>query len=148
VMDVAPPGFLARKSGSVRNISRLLVFKIGGKAALPPVQPEAMAVLDPPPFTGKPEQLVEATTHYANSCGVCHGDSAIAGGLNPDLRHSASLNNPKLWQEIVHDGILKDNGMVAWSKNFTPAQIENIRQYVIMRANQDKALEAKKLASR
>jgi quinohemoprotein ethanol dehydrogenase len=148
VMDVAAPGFLTRKSGSVRNISRMLVFKIGGKATLPAVGPEAMAVLDPPPFTGKPTQLVEATSHYANSCGVCHGDSAIAGGLNPDLRHSASLSNPKLWQKIVHDGMLKDNGMVGWSKNFSPAQIENIRQYVIMRANQDKALEQKKVASR
>jgi quinohemoprotein ethanol dehydrogenase len=150
VLDVAPPGFLSRKSGSVRNISRLLVFKIGGKSTLPPVKPESMAVLDPPPFTGKADQLVEATSHYANSCAVCHGDSAIAGGLNPDLRHSAALSNPKLWQQIVHDGILKENGMVAWSKNFSPVQIENLRQYVIKRANEDKALEmkGKKVAAR
>jgi quinohemoprotein ethanol dehydrogenase len=148
VFDVAPPGFIARKAGAIRNISRLLVFKIGGKASLPPVKPEAMAVLDPPPFTGKADQLTEATSHYANSCSVCHGDSAISGALNPDLRHSASLSNPKLWQKIVHDGMLKDNGMVGWSKNFSPAQVENIRQYVIMRANQDKALDQKKVASR
>ena len=80
---------------------------------------------------------------YQNSCSVCHGDAAIAGGLNPDLRHSASLGNEKLWQQIVHDGILSANGMVAWKGEYTPAQIENIRQYVIRRANEDKALEAK-----
>ena len=33
--------------------------------------------------------------------------------------------------------------MVAWKGEYTPAQIENIRQYVIRRANEDKALEAK-----
>jgi quinohemoprotein ethanol dehydrogenase len=143
VYDVAPPGFLSRKSGSVRNISRLLVFKIGGKAALPAVAPESMAVLDPPPFTGKPEEVGIGATIYANSCSVCHGDSGIAGGLNPDLRHSAALSNAKLWQQIVHDGLLKENGMVAWSKDFNPSQIEGIRQYIIKRANEDKAFEAK-----
>jgi quinohemoprotein ethanol dehydrogenase len=55
-----------------------------------------------------------------------------------------------LWQDIVHGGILKGNGMVAWSKNYSPTQIENIRQYITKRANEDKALEggAKKLAMR
>ena len=57
------------------------------------------------------------------------------------LRHSAAINSPQLWQQIVHDGIFKDRGMVAWSANMTPAQIENIRLYVIKRANEDKALE-------
>ncbi len=40
--------------------------------------------------------------------------------------------------------------MVAWSANMTPAQIENIRLYVIKRANEDKALElqAAKTAAR
>lgn len=148
VYDVAPPGFLARKSGSVRNVSRLLVFKIGGKGTLPPLQPEAMAVLDPPPFTGTAVQVAAGGSIYANSCGFCHGDSAIAGGLNPDLRHSASLSNPKLWQQIVHDGLLSENGMVGWSKDYKPDQIENIRQYVIKRANEDKALEGAKVAAR
>ncbi len=140
VFDVAPPGYLARKSGSVRNISRLLVFKLGAKGALPALKPEATALLDPPPFTGKPEQVAQGQAHYQNSCSFCHGDSGVAGGLNPDLRHSAALNNPKLWQDIVHDGILSNNGMVAWSKNFSPEQIETIRQYIIKRANEDKAL--------
>jgi quinohemoprotein ethanol dehydrogenase len=151
VFDVAPPGFLARKSGSVRNISRLLVFKVGGKAVLPAAPVDAKLPLDPPPFVGKPEQVAAGTIIYANSCAFCHGDSGMAGGLNPDLRHSAALSNPKLWQDIVHDGILKGNGMVGWSKNFSPEQIETVRQYIIKRANEDKALEggnAKKIALR
>lgn len=138
--DLVTPGFLARKSGSVRNISRMLVFRIGGKASLPAAPPDAKLPLDPPPFNGKPEQVAGGAGIFANMCGTCHGDSAIAGGLNPDLRHSAALGNPKLWREIAHDGLLRDNGMVGWSRNFTPDQIENVRQYVIKRANEDKAL--------
>ncbi len=150
VFDVAPPGFIARKSGSVRNISRMLVFKLGAKGALPALAPESQAVLDPPPVTGTPAQLAEGAKVYGRSCQFCHGDAAIAGGLNPDLRHSSALNNPKLWQQIVHDGLLKENGMVAWSKDYSPVQIESIRHFVIKRANEDKALEgaSKKIASR
>jgi quinohemoprotein ethanol dehydrogenase len=151
VFDVAPPGYIARKSGSVRNISRMLVFKLGAKGTLPALPATAVTVLDPPPFTGKPEQVAEGQKHYQNSCSFCHGDSGVAGGLNPDLRHSAALNNEKLWQDIVHDGILSNNGMVGWSKNFNRDQIETMRQYIISRANEDKANEVKggaKVASR
>jgi len=35
------------------NISRLMVFKLGGKAVLSPPPPSAKRVLDPPPVTGK-----------------------------------------------------------------------------------------------
>ena len=140
VYDVAP-GVLAAKSGSVRNISRLLVFKLGAKGKLPPPPADAKRVLDPPPFTGTAAQADAGASPYQNSCSVCHGDAAIAGGLNPDLRHSAALGNPKLWQQIVHDGLLSQNGMVAWKDEYSAEQIENIRQYVIRRANEDKALE-------
>jgi quinohemoprotein ethanol dehydrogenase len=143
--DVAS-GILSGKSGSVRNISRLLVFKLGGTSVLPPVPPSSKLPLDPPPFTGTSAQVSEGANHFGHSCSVCHGDAAIAGGLNPDLRHAGSLSNAKLWQEIVHDGMLKDNGMVGWAANMSPAQIETIRQYVIKRANEDLALE--KLASK
>ena len=134
-------GVLAGQSGPVRNVSRLLVFKLDGTAKLPALTPQSQAVLDPPPVTGTPAQFADGSLSYGNSCSVCHGDAAVAGGLIPDLRHSPALNSPQLWQQIVHDGILKERGMVAWSANMTPAQIENIRLYVIKRANEDKALE-------
>ena len=132
-----------------RNISRLLVFKVGGTGKLPAAPPQSEAVLDPPPLTGTLQQIADGQSHYANSCSVCHGASAVAGKLNPDVRHSVALNKPKLWQQIVHDGLLKQNGMVAWAGQYSPAQIENIRHYVIKRANEDKALKkAVNVASR
>jgi len=42
----------------------------------------------------------------------------------------------------VHDGTLEDKGMVGFAKVLSPAQTESIRQYVIKRANEDKALTA------
>jgi alcohol dehydrogenase (cytochrome c)/quinohemoprotein ethanol dehydrogenase len=134
-------GILAPKSGRVPNVSRLLVFALDGKAELPPLTPHSLAVLDPPPVTGEPEQIADGAHSFNNSCSICHGDAAVAGVLVPDLRYSAVINSPKLWQQIVHDGLLKERGMVAWSANMTPAQIENIRLYIIKRANEDRALE-------
>jgi quinohemoprotein ethanol dehydrogenase len=120
----------------------MLVFKIGGKATLPAAPEPAKLVLDPPPFTGTAQQVADGQHSYQNSCSFCHGDAALGGVLNPNLQYSASLADAKLWQQIVHDGLLKENGMVGWSANFSPQKIENIRQYVIKRANEDKALEA------
>ena len=124
------------------NISRLLVFKLGAKGTLPAAPTETKRVLDPPPVSGTAQQIAIGMKAYTNSCSVCHGSTVVAGALNPDLRHSVALGNPKLWQEIVHDGLLKQNGMVAWKGQFTPAQIEAIRLYVVQRANEDKKLGA------
>ena len=122
------------------NISRLMVFKLGAKGVLAPVPPAAKMVLDPPPVTGTPEQLALGAKLYTNSCSLCHGNAAVAGSLNPDLRHSGALGNAKAWQSIVHDGALSAQGMVAWKDQFNPEQIEAIRLFVIKRANEDKAL--------
>ncbi len=133
-------GILAPKSGRVPNVSRLLVFALNGEAELPPLKPQSQRVLDPPPVTGQPEQIADGAHSFNNSCSICHGDAAVAGVIVPDLRHSAVINSPQLWQKVVHDGILKERGMVGWSANMTPAQIENIRLYIIKRANEDRAL--------
>jgi len=139
VWDIAP-GVLSAKSGLLRNISRVLVFKLGGTGKLPPAPPFDKGPLDPPPFTGTPAQADDGANHYGRFCSVCHGDAAVAGGINPDLRHSGALNSPEGWQGIVHDGALKELGMVAWSPVLSRDQIENVRQYVIKRANEDKKI--------
>ena len=137
-------GVLAHKSGATRNISRLLVFKLGAKGQLPALVPLSKLPLDPPAFTGTKEQAALGAGFYARYCVACHGDAAVAGGLNPDLRRSAVLGNAKTMQAIVHDGALSPkgggNGMVSFKSALTPDDVEAIRQYLIMRANEDKAL--------
>lgn len=135
------PGVLIDKSGPVRNISRLLVFKVGGKAQLPAPPALEKAPLDPPASTAAPAVIAAGGERFGRFCGVCHGDAAVGGALVPDLRRSGVLNDATTWQQIVHDGLLKDNGMVSFAGVMSAAEIETIRQYVIKRANEDKALE-------
>lgn len=135
-------GVLADKSGPVRNISRLLVFKLGGKGKLPDAPPFEERPLDPPAPVGTPATIAQGSYLYGKYCTVCHGDAAI-GGLLPDLRHSAMNTDAAAWQTVVHDGALVDNGMIGWGKYMTKEQIESIRHYVIKRANEDKALEGR-----
>ncbi len=137
------PGMLSEVAGPIRNISRLLVYKIGGTAKLPPAPPLTRLPLDPPPVTGTPEQIADGARHYGRYCGVCHGDAAYGSTVLPDLRRSGLIADGKAWATVVRDGVLKDNGMVSFSKVLTPGQIEAIRHYVISRADEDKKLGIK-----
>ena len=139
-LALAPGGILSEKSGAVPNISRLLVFKLGGTAKLPAPPPLARQPIDPPAFMGTQAQLTTGTYDFGRYCGGCHGDSAVGSTVLPDLRRSAVLDNAETWQAIVHDGALKDNGMAPFAVSLTKERIEAIRQYVIHRANQDKKL--------
>ncbi len=140
VWDVAP-GILAAKSGTPRNISRLLVFKLGADGELAEAPPLVERALDPPPFTGTPEQAAAGARIYGRFCSTCHGDAAIAGALNPDLRHSMTINQFNAFKAIVLDGAFAHNGMVSFASDIDEEELETVRQYIIMRANEDKALE-------
>lgn len=142
VWDVAT-GILAHKAKKQRNISRLVVFKLGGKTKLPDAPAMVKMVLDPPPLTGTPEQVAAGGELYGRYCNVCHGDAAVAGGVNPDLRHSAALNAPEAIQSVVIEGALQHNGMVSFKSALKPGDADNIRHYLIKRAIEDKALEGK-----
>lgn len=133
-------GMLSEASGPVRNKSRLLVFKLGGTAKLPPMESLAKLPLDPPASRGTPAQIADGSAQFGQFCGVCHGDAAIGSTVLPDLRRSAALGDPKVWNQIVIGGALKANGMVSWAKELTAEQAENVRHYVIHRANEDKKL--------
>ena len=141
------PGTLIDKSGPGRNISRLLVFKLDGKAALPPAPPLDKIPLDPPASTASAQVIAAGGERFGRFCGVCHGDAAVGGTLVPDLRRSGAIGDAAAWQQIVHGGALKENGMVGFSSVMTAPQIETVRQYVIKRANEDKALESNAAAA-
>ncbi len=146
VWDIAP-GVLSNKSRGARNISRLLVFKIGGKGQLAPIPALNKLPLDPPAFTGTPEQAAAGANTYARYCSVCHGDAAVAGALNPDLRRSVYIGAAEGIRSVVIGGVLMQGehpkGMVSFKAVLKPEDVENIRQYIIKRANEDKALGEK-----
>ncbi|MBD2843497.1 PQQ-dependent dehydrogenase, methanol/ethanol family [Erythrobacter rubeus] len=134
-------GGLINKDGAVRNISRLLVFKLGGEAALPAMPELAAMPLDPPVSRASAETIAAGGTDYARYCAVCHGPAAVGATYLPDLRRSGALGNRGTWASIVHEGALSANGMASFSDSLSTEEIEALRAYVIHRANEDKALE-------
>jgi alcohol dehydrogenase (cytochrome c)/quinohemoprotein ethanol dehydrogenase len=137
------PGILSQVGGPVRNVSRLLVFKLGATAQLPAESTLAPRPLDPPAITGTPEQIAAGAQQYGRFCGVCHGDAAYGGTLLPDLRRSPLLDSAKGWASVVSDGALQSKGMIGFASVLGPEQVDSIRAYVIKRANEDKALGEK-----
>ena len=134
-------GEIALKAGRRPNIGRMLAFKLGGKASLPPVQEIEMPVLNPPKSTASAAAIDNGKRLYQRFCSGCHGDVAVSGGVLPDLRYSATLANDQ-WFDVVLDGLLKPNGMVSFSKDLSRRDAESIRAYVISRANETKAEQA------
>jgi alcohol dehydrogenase (cytochrome c)/quinohemoprotein ethanol dehydrogenase len=132
-------GPLALDSHVKGNSPRVLAFKLNGKSTLPAAAPAAPRVLQPPPNAANVAVVTEGKARYHRFCGTCHGDSAVSGGVLPDLRYSAALGNVDLWNQIVHDGALKSQGMVPFASVLSQSEIDAIRAYVTARANQDAA---------
>ncbi|MCF7982315.1 MAG: PQQ-dependent dehydrogenase, methanol/ethanol family [Pseudomonadales bacterium] len=116
-----------------QNVSRLLVFKLGGDKQLPPLQVPHKE-LNPPPMTAPPETVQRGKALYHKYCGACHGNSVISGGILPDLRYTQL--HP-VWDQIVLDGLLSDRGMVSFRQVLTEQDAAAIQAYVIARAHQD-----------
>ena len=131
-------GPVALKTGRLRNISRVLAFKLGGTAHLPAPPAQPPPVLDPPPLTANKATLDEGLRLYNENCLGCHGLIAVSGGVTPDLRYSKSLAGETFF-DIVLGGTLKNNGMVSFAPVLNRAQAESVRAYLILRAHQTQA---------
>lgn len=108
---------------------RLLVFKLGGKAAY------AIDRIENPPAVVVEEQWAAATVKhgeelYEATCSVCHGPAAMSSGVLPDLRRSGYLGDKAGWNGVVFGGSLTDRGMVGFSKWMSADDVEAVRAYV------------------
>ncbi len=130
-------GDVAFKSGHVRNISRMLAFKLGGKASLPPRPEMEEPVLNPPRSVADAATIHRGEALFQRFCSTCHGDVAVGGGVLPDLRYSATLANDR-WFKIVREGAYQSLGMVSFEKEVSQKDATDIRAYVIFRANQSR----------
>ena len=135
-------GKAAAQSGNLHNISRVLAFKVGGTATLPPLPPEQKLVLNPPPATADAATVTAGGELFGRYCSVCHGENAVGGGVIPDLRASGYLTND-FFYEIVLNGALKSAGMAPFKEVLDRNDATAIRAYLIQRANEDKAASNK-----
>ena len=116
------------------NISRVLVFKLGGKGDLPRVETVEQVLPDHGLAAGSEERVAQGRSLYNAYCSVCHGGNAISGGLIPDLRYRVGALDGA-WQAIVIDGGLGSNGMPGWADYLTREEADNIKAYVIHEAS-------------
>ncbi len=128
------------KSGPVRNVSRMLAFKLGGTATLSEPPPIAR-VIDPPPLTATAAVVAEGSRLFAANCNVCHGAGAISSGIVTDLRSSPFLADDAYF-DIVLNGTLKERGMVSFADMINRQQADAIRAYVISQAHETKGLRS------
>jgi PQQ-dependent dehydrogenase (methanol/ethanol family) len=129
-------GEVSFASGRVPNISRMLVFKLGGKANLPPRPALEQLPLTALPNPATPRAIRRGERLFQSYCAACHGDVAVSGGVLPDLRRSSALADDS-WFEIVLRGDFESQGMVSFSKELSREDAAAIRGYVISRRNQD-----------
>ena len=116
--------------------ARILTFKLGGKAALPPQDMTPRPPPEPPAQTATDETITHGHALFHRFCHVCHGDGAIGSGVVPDLRWSANMQSKDAWHAVVIEGGLKENGMAGFRQRLTDDDAEAIRAYVIRRAEE------------
>jgi alcohol dehydrogenase (cytochrome c)/quinohemoprotein ethanol dehydrogenase len=131
-------GELALKSHIASNLPRMLVYKLGGSTHLPALPAAVQPELKPPPETASTATVIAGKKLYHTYCSSCHGDSATGSGVLPDLRYSPVINDAKAMDVIVRQGSLQASGMVSFKDEVSAQDLEEIRAYVIHRANEDK----------
>lgn len=112
---------------------RVVAFKLGGAAMLPP-DPALAPPIRPPDGTWPPETIVEGEKSYARLCARCHGFKSVSPNVIPDLRRSAVLAHADAWKAIVLDGTLAQRGMRGWRPFLDERQAESVRAYVVEQA--------------
>jgi len=126
-------GEIAAAAG-VRNVSRILTFKLGADGQLPmPETPELLA--DPPPRIEDPGAVARGKQLYSDRCMVCHGDGVVGGGVTPDLRYM-NAGKHQMWMGIVLGGLHGKRGMVSYAGVLTAEDASAIQAFVIERSHE------------
>jgi len=126
-------GEMAAMTG-VRNVSRVLTYKVGASGTLPEVETPVLTAA-PPPRVEDAEAIAKGKQKYADRCMVCHGDAAVGGGVIPDLRYM-NAEKHQMWMGIVLGGLHQERGMASFAGVLTAEDANNIQAFVIERAHQ------------
>ena len=113
---------------------RMMTFKLGGSAKLPPKPaPYVAKAFDDPGFAPDAAQVTAGYAVYAQHCIICHGMNAVAGGGAPDLRTTPSVLDEGTFDQIVREGMLEPQGMPRYPE-LTKQQMADMRHYLRARA--------------
>jgi quinohemoprotein ethanol dehydrogenase len=115
--------------------ARVVVYKPGGNAELPPVPSALPQVLNPPPNFGTEAQMATGRDSYTASCSICHEGQARNSTGAPDLRYSPFLSSTAAFNAVVIDGIKIEGGMKSFKGALSPENVEAIRAHLVSLAN-------------
>jgi quinohemoprotein ethanol dehydrogenase len=111
-----------------RRPGRVYVYKLGGTIEAPEFAPH----VPQPPLD--PAKIVASTGNAANGgklmgewCLSCH----IGGIFTPDLARSARVYTSQDFEAVVNGGALKQRGMGSFAQWLSPADVEDIRAFLL-----------------
>ncbi len=131
----------------VRGGGRVLAWKLGGKAVVPPGKPP----LGPVPA---PAHVVEATDAelrrgsvvYHTQCSACHGPGVIGGGSAvPDLRYLDATQHA-LFEQTVLGGLHEPAGMPRFDDLLSKDDVRIVQAYILKQAAKAYAAELEQKA--
>jgi quinohemoprotein ethanol dehydrogenase len=125
---------LVNRDGRIPILDRLLVYKLGGTAELPPKPSPSLPPIAAPTAAVPPDKVAQGHELYDSYCLACHGDRAVSTGLNPDLRYSYYLSQDRLFNNVVLGGALKAQGMISFAAVLSQQDAAAIRGYLVSRA--------------
>jgi quinohemoprotein ethanol dehydrogenase len=124
------PGALPRS-----KFGRMMAFKLGGTAQLPPLGDAAGARQVPNLSRASPRgDAAKGRVDYDRVCMSCHGANAVSPTAIPDLRYSPTIARAQDFNAVVIDGSRQERGMVSFSNVLKPEDVENVRTYLIEQA--------------
>ena len=117
---------------------RLLTFKLGGTAKLPPI-PAPAAIPEPPArMEVSQASLDRGAALFSRYCVYCHGTGMVSGGTVPDLRRLPPAFHDN-FDTIVRGGAFASLGMPAFGDVLSESDARSIQAFIIEKAHEDKA---------
>jgi quinohemoprotein ethanol dehydrogenase len=115
--------------------ARMLVFKLGGAAQLPPNADYTPPPLNPPPSTASAEVIERGRVVYEQYCTICHGvDGVQPRGMFPNLTTTPLLHSQEGFDQVIN-GARAERGMGNFSKDVNAQDSIALREHLISRAN-------------
>ena len=112
--------------------SRLLAFKLGGQASLPP--PEPLPAFAAPASSAGAETIARGKSLYGQWCRICHGGNVVSGGMTPDLRYMSAETHAS-FKDIVVRGARP--GMPPFADVLSERDADAIHAFLIDRIREE-----------